>query len=184
MRSALANGLTAATQQAQFNPITQEFVGELRRKGVADSYIAQHPWPARRYLTRIAQRHSVQEGRRHLLRLIRAARCRLFFRSARYGPAPPLRSCRRSRNPSSSRILRDVSRSPAIWTTRPREGRTSTERYGLAQGWRYTHPRQFQPALHLHIAQNRIRWSRSGDTERSASRPALSKMLRRRTRLA
>ena len=51
----LANGLTAATQQARFDPIIQEFVSELRREGVADGYVVQHPGPARHFLTWLAR---------------------------------------------------------------------------------------------------------------------------------
>ena len=56
MPSALANGLAAATQQAQFDSIIQEFVSELRREGVAGGYIVQHPGPARHFLTWLACR--------------------------------------------------------------------------------------------------------------------------------
>ena len=51
MASTLANGLTAATQQARFDSIIQEFVSALRREGVADGYISRHRGPARHFLT-------------------------------------------------------------------------------------------------------------------------------------
>ena len=56
MASTLANGLTAATQQARFDSIIQEFVSALRREGVADGYIGQHPGPARHFLTWLVRR--------------------------------------------------------------------------------------------------------------------------------
>ena len=58
MASALANGLTAATQQAQFDSIIQEFVSALRREGVADGYSSRHAGPARHFLTWLVRRDS------------------------------------------------------------------------------------------------------------------------------
>ena len=49
------SGSVAATQQACSDPIILEFVGELCREGVAESYVAQHPGPARHFLTWLAR---------------------------------------------------------------------------------------------------------------------------------
>ncbi len=49
------SGSVAATQQACFDPIILEFVSELRSEGVAESYVAQHPGPARHFLTWLAR---------------------------------------------------------------------------------------------------------------------------------
>ena len=56
MASTLASGLTAATQQAQFDSIIQEFVSVLCREGFADGYISRHAGSARHFLTWLVRR--------------------------------------------------------------------------------------------------------------------------------
>ena len=56
MESTLASGLTAATQQVQFDSIIQEFVSALRREGVADGYSSRHRGSARHFLTWLVRR--------------------------------------------------------------------------------------------------------------------------------